>query len=187
MTGRRWLRRAGWLAAVCGLSAAVSLSAWALQRMLKSKAHNYASTPVALRQSKVTLVEVFAAPTVAGIPDAGKSRVRYANRAGLTPPNYRLKGEVLCVNESPQAVEALKLTVIALDAFHQPIAIPGQGSPYSVEQVVGTIPRSGSRQVSWDRTIGSADVYEVAVVVTAVRFADGSVWMAPDEELIETF
>lgn len=188
MRARLWWRLGTRLAAagLCSLLAAPG--AGALQRTLRSKAHNYANTPVKVTQSKVTLLDVFPTPTQSGVPDAGKSRVRYANRAGLLPRSYRLRGELSCVNESAQAIEAVKLTVVILDAFHQAVAVPGQRSAYAVEQIVEPIPRGGAKRLLWERDVGTtAEVYEVAVVVTAVRFSDGSVWIAPDEELVELF
>ena len=50
-----------------------------------------------------------------------------------------------------------------------------------------SIPRGASERLTWEQRVDSLDVYEVAVVVTRVRFADGSVWMAPNEELVDIF
>jgi hypothetical protein len=187
MTGR--MRRLGLPAAAAGLCVLLAVpEASALQRVLRSKAHNYPNAPVRVAQSKVTLLDVFPTPTQAGVPDAGKSRVRYANKAGLLPRSYRLRGELSCANESGQTVEAIKVTVVVLDAFHQAVMVPGQRSAYLVEQIVEAIPRGAAKRLQWEQDVGgTSEVYEVAVVVTAVRFADGSVWTAPDEELIEFF
>ena len=171
------------------LGVLVCTSLWALQRALKSKIHNYPNTPVEVKRSEVTLVETFATPTQAGSTESGtkKSRVRYANREGLSPSTFVLNGELYCLNKSSQMVEALALTVVALDAFHQPIQLPGQRQGYVVQQVLEKLPRGASKQIAWEQPVASSDVYEVAVVVTRVRFADGSVWFAPGEELIDIF
>ena len=184
-TSSKFLR----LWAVYLLGAVLCTSLWALQRALRSKIHNYPNAPVEVKRSDVTLVETFATPTKAVGAEAGTkhSRVRYANREGLAPSMFVLNGEITCTNKSTQMVEALALTVVALDAFHQPIQLPGQRQGYVVQQVLEKLPRGVSKRITWEQQVASADVYEVAVVVTRVRFADGSVWFAPGEELIDIF
>jgi hypothetical protein len=171
--------------ALCG---ALAGSAWALHKSLKTKAHNYPKAPVEVKRSSVELVETFTAPTqyVAADTKAKTSRVRYANRAGLTPSIFILQGETTLLNTSSQPVEAFSLTIVALDAFHQPLQT-GSGGAAIVQQVTGTIPRGGSKRHEWQETVASPDVYEVAVVVTRVRFSDGKVWAAPSEELLDVF
>jgi hypothetical protein len=185
----RWLDRCLRLGSVYLLSVLFCASLWALQRALKSKIHNYPNAPVELKRPQITLVETFATPTQTRGPDAGarKSRVRYANREGLSPSSFVLSGEVICTNKSSQVVEALALTIVALDAFHQPVQLPGQRAAYLVQQVLETLPRGASKRIAWEQPITSSDVYEVAMVVTRVRFSDGSVWFAPGEELIDIF
>jgi hypothetical protein len=157
--------------------------------VLKSKVHNYPNTPVEVKRSKVTLVETFSAPTQFVAPGikAKTTRVRYANRAGLAPSVFMLNGEVLCANTSAQPVEAISLAVILLDAFHQPVQVAGQRDAYMIKQVLEVLPRGGSKAIAWEHQVHSPEIYEIAVVVTRVRFADGSVWMAPGEELLDIF
>ena len=176
-------------AAALMLSLPVCTALWAAQRPLKSKAHNYAGAPVLIKQSKVELVETFATPTQVGTrnPSVRGSRIRHANRAGLLPSRYVLQGELLCRNQAPGTVEALELSIVALDAFHRPLQPRGQVEAYAEEQVMETLPRGASKRISWQLPIASADVYEVAVIVTRVRFSDGTVWLAPEEELIDSF
>lgn len=165
-------------------------SAWATQKTIKSKVHNYPNAPVVIKQSQVRLSETYTNPsqtTATGSAGTAQSRVRYANRAGLDPSTFVLSGEVLCVNNSSQPVEALALTVVALDAFHQPVQLPGQRDAYAVQQIVVSIPRGTSKSVSWEKSAGQLNIYEAAVIVTRVRFADGSAWVAPGEELIDIF
>lgn len=166
----------------------LAASLWALHKTLKAKAHTYPNSPVEVRRSAVELVETFTAPTqyVAADAKAKTSQVRYANRAGLTPSIFVLQGETLLVNTSNQPVEALSLTIVALDAFHQPLQTGGGGAAI-VQQVMGPIARGATKRHEWQEAVSSPDVYEVAVVVTRVRFADGKVWAAPNEELLDVF
>ncbi len=172
------------LGALCVLG---SPPLWALQRAVKAKSHNYPHTPMVVKQVKATLTEVFGMPTQAGSAEGAHTHVRYANRANQIPSTYVLKGEAVCVNGSSQSIEAFKLNIVALDAFHQPVHLPNQREPYALKQIVESIPHGGSKAIEWEQVVESEDVYEVAVVVTGVRFADGSVWRAPDEELLDTF
>ena len=68
------------IAALCGPLAA-------LQREIKSKAHNYPKAPVQIQDARIVLLEKFAAPNQFVLPGSHVhvSRVRYANRAGLSP------------------------------------------------------------------------------------------------------
>ena len=185
----RLVRRiAGRTVVVYSLSAVLAASLWALHKELKAKTHNYPKTPVEVRRSAVELVETYTAPTqyVAAEAKAKTSAVRYANRAGLTPSIFILKGETVLTNTSTQPVEALSVTIVALDAFHQPLQTGGGGAAI-VQQVTGPIPRGGTKRHTWEEPVASPDVYEVAVVVTRVRFADGKVWVAPNEELLDVF
>ena len=186
MSGRRTLVRTVTLGACCVLLCA---PVWALQRTLKSKAHNYPKAPVEVTHSQVSLVETFTSPTqfMTSETKAKTTRVRYANRAGLAPSVFMLNGAITCVNTSAQTVEALSMTVVPLDAFHQPIGFSGQAPGFTIQQALGSLPRGGTKRITWEQPIGSADVYEVAVIITRVRFADGKVWTAPEEELLDTF
>ena len=183
-------RRAPLLTLACYAACALlCASVSALQRTLKSKAHNYPNAPVEVRRSQASLVETFTSPSqfVTGDAKAKTTRVRYANRAGLAPSVFVLSGEVTCANTSSQPVEALSLTVVPLDAFHQPINTPGLQQGFTMQQALGSLPRGGTKRIEWEQPINSSDVYEVAVIITRVRFADGKVWSAPDEELLDAF
>ena len=161
----------------------------AAQRPVKTKIHNYANAPVMTKESKVALVETFASPMQAGLQDSTTrlSRIRYANRAGLTPSTFELQGELLCHNKGSQRVEAMAVTIVVLDAFHQPIRSGARGEPMTVQQMVIQLPQRGAKRVVWQLPVSNGDVYEVAAIVTRVRFEDGSVWMAPNEELVDAF
>ena len=187
LTFRRAAR--AWLAVAVAAGMLAAPALWALQRTVKTKTHNYPNAPVEIRRSQVALTQTFATPTQTGAPDSGarRSRVRYANRDGLVASGYTLNGETSCINKSTQGVAAFALTIVALDAFHQPVQLPGQREAFAVQQIVEPLARGGTAQVTWEQPVASPDIYEVAVVVTRVRFADGSVWFAPGEELIDIF
>ncbi len=169
---------------VAVLSLLLNVPLLAAQRFVKSKTHSYPNSPVLLERAKVTLFETFSPPAQFGIPGAARSRVRYANQP--LSPTLMLDGRVVCVNRSTQGIEALKLTIVLFDAFHQSISVPGQGASL-VKQIVTPLPKNTSKELTWQERMDSTDIYEVAVVLTAVRFADGSIWLAPDVELIDVF
>ncbi len=178
------------LGAIIGLfTLLAAVSVWAAQRPLKSKTYNHQSTPVVIKQSKAVLVETFSSPTQLAAADvaAKRSTIRYANRAGMMPSSFEIQGEILCYNQAPQPIEALSLMVVPLDPFHQPIQTGGQSVASSAEQIVIQLPSRGSKPITWHHSVRTGDVFEVAIIVTRVRFRDGSVWMAPGEELIDIF
>ena len=188
MADGRWRHRLAGAAGAYRLGALVCVCAWAAQRVIRSKLHNYPNSPIEIKRSEIALVETFAAPTQAATDGAARcSQVRYANRDGLNPSTFVLQGSALCANRSPQPVAAFALTIVAMDAFHQPIHLPGQRDAYAVQQVVASLPRGGTKDITWQVMAGSPDVFEVAVVVTRVRFADNSLWVAPGEELVDIF
>ena len=177
------------LISLCCLCAAHA--AWAMQRTLKSASHNYKGAPMETKRTQALLIETYTAPTQAGAAVLGDAkahttRVRYANRAGLAPSVFVLSGEAQCVNVSPNPIEAFSVAIVVFDAFHQPVQ-GGSKGPFLVQQVVERVVRGGSTRVTWEQPVSSSDIYEVAVIVTRVRFADGTVWTAPNEELLDVF
>ena len=184
----RLRRLALWTAAVA-IVLAIGPWAWAMQKTIRSKVHNYEHAPVLIRRSGVALIEEYFSPTQLPIP-GGKvkqSRVRYANRKGITPSAFMLKGDLVCQNQFLQPVQALELTIVLLDAFHQPILLPGQSEPQIVQRVMMDIAPKQEQSIGWEQSVSDLDIFEVAVVVTRVRFADGSMWQAPAEELVDVF
>jgi hypothetical protein len=182
----RALRRSiAWLV----LAALLPPSAWALQKTVRCKSHHYDEAPVGIQRSSVTMIETYFSPTQLPVPGGRvkQTRVRYANRAGLTPSSFVLKGAVTCRNQSRKEVEAMELSVVILDAFHRPILNAGQAEPVTVIRLPSRIPSKAEQQLSWEQQVESVDVYEVAVILTRVRFSDGSLWEAPAEELIDIF
>ena len=167
----------------------IAHAAWAMQRTLKSANHNYKGAPIETKRAEALLVETYTAPTQqvqAGDSKAKTTRVRYANRAGLAASVFVLSGEAVCMNTSPNPIEAFSVAIVVFDAFHQPVQGGSQG-PFLVQQIVERMPRGASKRVEWEQPVSSSDIYEVAVIVTRVRFADGTVWTAPNEELLDVF
>ncbi|MBI3996338.1 MAG: hypothetical protein HY352_01640 [Candidatus Omnitrophica bacterium] len=181
---RSRLTAALFVATVC-----VTGSVAASERPLKATTHNYPKTPVELQRATAALVEVFATPTQYWTPDAKTkgTRIRYANRAGLSPSTFVLQGEVSCTNKSTQPVEAIALAIVALDAFHQPIHALTSQQSYAVQQIIVSLPKGATKRIKWEQLVRVEDIYEVAVIATRVRFANDAIWTAPNEELIDIF
>ena len=186
----RW--RTLWVLAL-GLSlwASISPPLRALQKEIKSKPRNYRNAQVIIKESTVKLVEVFSTPTQMVFPGstgmkAKPSMIQYANRAGQLPSAFLLTGKVLCKNKARQAVEAVGLTVVLLDAFHQAVQIGGQNASLLYKLSTHISP-SMEGELTWEKQVDTLDVFEIAVIVTRARFSDGSVWMAPEEELVDVF
>ena len=168
-------------ALVAGLAPLV----WAVQRDIKAKCHTFKNAPVQATNPRVRLVEIFATSTSLSDPTSQQvhgTRVRYMNRANQLPSAFVLSGEVTCVNRSPKLIQAIKLTVVPMNAFHE--AMRSSTTDTTGNQVMLSLSPGSSRVVSWEQRAPSSDVYQVAVVVTAVTFANDEVWRAPDEELI---
>ncbi len=160
-----------------------SAAASARERPLKVSTHTYPGTPVTLSRVKASLVETFATSTQLWTPD-GKtkgSRVRYANRTGLSPSTLAVAGEAHCTNTARQAIAAMAVTIAVLDAFHQPVEV------LTVQQADVMVSPGQTKRVTWEEPLRAENLFEVAVIITKVRFADGSVWSAPQEELIDIF
>ena len=155
---------------------------WALERQIQVELHHVPTTPVDIKEAKVRLVEVFASPVQGSVLDDATtwSAVEYANRKGRSPSKLLVKGEALIFNRSPHTIEVLAVTVMPMDAFRHTFESIGQG-PYKIHQVAEWLPSRTSKRITWEQTVGSPDVYLVAILVTAVRFSDGGVWTAPQD------
>lgn len=160
----------------------------AADRKVRAAIHNVASSPVELREAMVELIEVFASPTQRSTTEeaARWSRVEYANRKGLLPSKLILRTEAVVINRSPHTIEAVALTAMPLNAFHQTLEMPGQPQ-YAIHQVEESLARGASRRVTWEQPVVSTDVYAVLLMATAARFADSSVWMAPRQIIQDLF
>ena len=113
------------------------------------------------------------------------SRVAYANHPHVS--TFVMEGAVECENRSLQGVEAVGLTVVSLDAFHERTQSLLQSASYTSQHTDLSLARWASRRLRWTQPASSQDIYEIAIVVQGVRFADGSVWRAPEEELVDIF
>ena len=167
----------------------VAQAGWTMQRALKSKSHNYKGAPMESRRVQALLVETYTAPTQAAAAGDAKirtTRVRYANRAGMAASVFVLSGEAECTNTSANPIDAFSVSIVVFDAFHQPVS-GGSKGPFLVQQVVEPVARGSSKRVTWEQTVSSSEIFEVAVIITRVRFADGTVWTAPTEELLDVF
>lgn len=171
--------------------AVAALLAWsqpaaALQRSVKAAVKAFASTPVEIQRPQVRLLETFVAPTQVPGDVGADTRVRYANRKQT--PQFVLTGEGTFVNRSPQRIEAIALTTMPRDAFGESLGT-GQGEQgvYKLHRFTEPIVKGGTLSFTWEQPVASDDIYEVALAVTAVRFDDGTIWLAPKDKVSEVF
>ncbi len=75
---------------------------------------------------------------------------------------------------------------MALDAHRRPIESPDHG-PYIIHQVERRLLGGDSYRLTWEHPLIASGVYEVAVMVTAVRFVDGSTWVAVRDYVQDIF
>ena len=173
---------AGWLC--CLLAALPCPSAWSQSRPVRANVQNYEETPVRLMQASVQLTETYANPMQFPIViDTNRdvkfrrSQVRYMNRLNQQIATYMLEGELRLHNDSAKAVEALQLTTIFLNAFQERVKTER-------DAVTETLRPHTITKVAWSKGAPHEEVFEMVFVITAVRFADGTVW-TPTEELIQ--
>lgn len=167
----------------CCLVASTAL--WAAEHALRARVFNPPHAPVLLKEPRATLVEEFLAPGQAWSPGVRGHRVANANHPRVSV--FVIEGDVTCDNRSPQAVEAVGLMVVSLDAFHERTQSLLESAVYTSQHTDLSLSRRGSRRLRWRQPASSKDIYELAIVVRGVRFTDGSVWRASDEELVDIF
>ena len=167
----------------CCMAAATVL--WAKEQSLRVRTFNPAHAPVLLKDPQATLIEEFVDPGEEWSPGARRSRVNSVNNPRVSV--FTVKGQVECANQSSQTIEAVGLTVVSLDAFHERTQSLWQSASSNSQHTDLALARWGSKTLSWTERASSRDLYELAIVVRAVRFADGSVWQAPQEELVDVF
>ena len=177
--GDRSVRMAG-VALALALSLSSPVAFAGLQRAIQSRLANHEDTPVMLERFSARLIETYASPgqfPFATMNDAEvrvkRSRVRYVNRLNQQIPTYVVEGTLTLRNRFRKKVEAMELTTTFLNAFREQI---GQAQHAVVEPVQPL----ETKTVAWSTTLPQPEVYEMFVVITGVRFADGTVW-APDE------
>ena len=163
----------------------VGQEAFAFRRELRTKVANYDNAPVIIRQASIQLVQTYGTPsqeTVAalalerGAAQTSRSHIRYVNRLNQQTPTYSLEGEIELRNDAQKAVAALKLTTVFLNAFRERLSTDQQ-------LLVQSLSPRQTKRVQWSRALPHEEVYEMFVVINAVRYSDGTVW-TPSEELI---
>lgn len=178
------LRRSQWLVGTILLWLWSGPQAYGLQRPLKTRLANYEESPVILRNVSVKLVETFSGPTqfpFAAFPDGAEVRVRrnqvrYMNQLNHQIPTYLLEGQLELRNEASKEVAAFQLTTVFLNAFRERIGTDRH-------TLSGPLAPRQTTLLSWSRNLPHEEVFEMFFAVTAIRFADGTVW-TPTEELI---
>ena len=183
---RRWRHAGRWV-----MTGAVALAggllfgalAAAAQHTVRTRVERYDDSPVETKQAVVRLIQTFSNPSQFPFASVqgeeikiARSRVRYMNRKNQQAPTYMLEGEVAVRNGMRKPVTFIQLTAIALNAFQDRIDLDQQA-------VSEPISPGQTRTIKWSKNLPHEQVFEVVFVVTAARFADGTVW-APTEELV---
>lgn len=159
-------------------------SALGLQRTVQTKVANYEESPVVLRRASLRIVQTYSTPSQFPLATASdgqevrikRSRVRYLNRRDQQIPTYLLEGEVEIQNDARQDVVAVQISSVFFNAFRERL----DTARHSITQ---TLASGQSKRIRWSKNLPHEDIFEVYFVLTAVRFADGTVW-APTEELV---
>lgn len=158
-------------------------SVTALERAVRTRVANYEEAPVLLRSASVKLVQTYSQPgqfpfvSMEGSDvKMRRSRVRQLNRLNQQIATYLLEGSLELHNETRRSIETLQLTTVFFNAFRERIRTDR-------DTVTLTLGPRQHKTVSWSKGVPHEEVFEMVVVVSAVRFGDGSVW-SPTEELI---
>jgi len=162
----------------------VSEQAAGLQRSVRTQIANHDEAPVSLLKVSAHLVQTYSNPTQfpLAVAQGGeevrihRSRVRPLNRLNQQVPTYLLEGALELRNETHKEITALQITTVFLNAFRERMSMDRQSIASSLA------PRQ-TKRLQWTRGLPHQDVFEIFLVVTAVRFSDGEVWV-PSEELI---
>ncbi|MBI4598048.1 MAG: hypothetical protein HY737_06585 [Candidatus Omnitrophica bacterium] len=195
-----------WCAA--SLMAASWTGAWASGRTLKSSTQNYEQVPVVARASTASLIERQTASAEAAArstpPKAAPARalvstsdttgqasrfvgVATASRSAKTEQEYWLRGDVKCWNKSPKTAEALGLLIVPMDQYQGALST----SRKNLVRLSATIYGGSEQSFRWETVLEDAEAVQkleqVVVAILTIKFADGSVWEAPDVELVGFF
>ncbi|MBI2103966.1 MAG: hypothetical protein HYT90_00090 [Candidatus Omnitrophica bacterium] len=169
---------------VCAVSSVIACQeAFGFERAVRTRIANYEEAPVSLRAASTQLVRTYDNPNQislaaleGGDRQVKRSRVQYINRLNQQAATYLLEGELELRNQTRKDIAALQITTVFLNAFRERIGTERQ----SLSEPL----RPGqTKQVRWSRGLPYQDVFELYVIVTAVRFSDGTVW-SPADELI---
>ena len=179
-----WLRWLGVVSLACIIAPAVL---WARERPLPSSAYDAPGAPASITASTVQLVERFAKPEGTLVSGRGTAWSRSRHVAGDDASMLLfMEGELSVTNHSTKMIEVMALTVMPIDPFRQGINVPGKPS-YAIHQVKERIAPGATKTVRWQQAVDVPQMYEVVLLVTAARFADGSVWSAPRDYVQELF
>ncbi|MBI3458282.1 MAG: hypothetical protein HY002_21130 [Candidatus Rokubacteria bacterium] len=178
-------RTARWIGPLVCLAAVMlaAQEAAGFQRPVRTRIANYEDAPVSLREASTRLVQTFDNPNQislaaleGGERQVKRSRVQYMNRLNQQVPVFLIEGELDLRNHTRKDIAALQITTVFLNAFRERIGTERQ----SLSEPL----RPGqTKQVRWSRALPYQDVFELYLIVTAVRFSDGTVW-SPADELI---
>ena len=189
----------------------VAVCAWATGSLLlaaelsiPAESHNCDGAPIISRSSTARLIEqqgksttsttVTARPVnrtlVSSSEGEGESSSRFVSSATVkrtttaaATTEHRLKGEIKCWNKSAKTADALGVLVVPLDEDANALI----GGRKSMARVDGPI-RSGQEvALPWELSLKATEVAEVSVVILTIKFADGTIWQAPDVEMVDFF
>ena len=77
----------------------------------------------------------------------------------------------------------LSCDVKPFDKHHKAL----QSGRENIARVQGPVRGGGERRLSWKTTVRSSHVVEVTVAILTIKFTDGSIWQAPNVELVGFF
>jgi hypothetical protein len=157
--------------------------AWGIQREIRTRLAHYDDTPVIVQEAKVRLVQTYSAPNQFPLALAegtelkvSRTKVRNLNRLNQQVPTYQLQGQLEVRNATRKGVDMLQLTTVFFNAFHERLSTVQESLP-------STLPARQQKTIAWTKSLPDEEVFELFVVISAVRFTDGTVW-SPEEELI---
>ena len=182
----RSVRLVSWTARVIVLAVVAfgHETAGGFQRTIRTRIANYEEAPVKVQQASTQLVQTYSQPGQFPLATLGdeevklrRSRVRYLNHLNHQVATYLLEGELVLENVTRQEIIAVQLTTVFLNAFRERIGTEQQSLTVSLA------PRR-TQTIRWSRNLSQEEVFELYVVVTRVRFHDGTVWTATEELIL---
>lgn len=158
-------------------------SAWGIQREVRTRFAHYDDAPVIVQEATVRLVQTYSAPSQFPLAlsegsdlKVSRTKVRNINRLNQQVPTYQLHGQLDVRNATRKTVDMLQLTTVFFNAFHERLSTVQDSLP-------STLSARQRKTITWTKSLPNEEVFELFVVISAVRFTDGSVW-SPEEELI---
>ena len=174
---------------------------WAGEQLIKSTPQNYSDVPVLARSATTVLVERRVstpdpsstasrpAPSRALVSaehsDQTASRFVAATPAAskTTTSEHVLKGDVRYWNRSSKTVELLGLLVAPFDSDHNSLT-PGR---LNVVRIAKQITGGHEQTIPWELRTPVVNIEEIVVAVLSVKFSDGTMWEAPNVEMVDFF